>query len=59
VRQDFALPLSPYLAPGDYELRVRVLRAPYLMNRTASDYLSNEDSLHGTPVSLIHVEGGP
>jgi len=58
VRQDFVLVLSPYLAPGDYELRVRVMRTPYLMNRTVSDYLSNDDSLQGVPVSMIHVEAG-
>lgn len=58
VRQDFALPLSAYAAPGDYELYVRVVRTPYLMNRTIADYLSNDDSRQGVPVGMIRVGGG-
>ncbi|MFA4948767.1 MAG: hypothetical protein WC674_09730, partial [Candidatus Krumholzibacteriia bacterium] len=55
VRQDFALPLPASIAPGPYELRVKVIRAPYLENRSVADYLSNDDSLQGVPVGMIYL----
>jgi hypothetical protein len=57
VRQDFSLPLSRALAPGAYELRVKVRRVPYLPNRYVRDYLSNDDSLQGAPVGMIYIQG--
>ncbi|HEY5132613.1 MAG TPA: hypothetical protein VII85_02905, partial [Candidatus Krumholzibacteriaceae bacterium] len=57
VRQDFSLPLSRALAPGAYELRVKVRRVPYLANRYVRDYLSNDDSLQGLPVGMIYIQG--
>jgi hypothetical protein len=59
VRQDFALPLSRALAPGAYELRVKVDRATYLPNRLVSDYLSNDDSLQGVPIGMVYVREQP
>ena len=55
VRQDFALPLPVSVAPGPYEVRVKVIRASYLENRSAADYLSNDDSLQGVPVGMIYL----
>jgi hypothetical protein len=57
VRQDFTVALSPFLAPGAYELRVKVTRASYLPSRTVFDYLSNDDSLEGVPVGMIYIQG--
>jgi hypothetical protein len=56
VRQDFALRLPASIAPGPYEVRVMVMRAPYLENRRAADYLSNDDSLQGVPVGMIYLQ---
>ena len=56
VRQDFSLVLSPWLAPGSYEVRIKVQRAPYLANRSIPDYLSNDDSRQGVPVGMIYVQ---
>ena len=67
-RQDFAIPLSRWLASGSYEIRVSIHRLSYLPNRRASDYLLNEDSFHGelagnlrivNETSLEKVGGGP
>ena len=55
VRQDFALPLPASIVPGPYEVRVKVIRAPYLENRSVADYLSNDDSLQGVPVGMIYL----
>jgi hypothetical protein len=43
------------MAPGPYEVRVKVIRAPYLENRRVADYLSNDDSLQGVPVGMIYL----
>ena len=56
LRQDFALAIPGDLAPGTYELRVKVRRVPLLPVRTVADYLSNEDSQHGTAIALIYLE---
>jgi hypothetical protein len=56
VKQDFSFALSPWLAPGSYEVRVMVRRLPYLANRNVSDYLLNDDSLNGMPVGMIYVQ---
>jgi hypothetical protein len=55
VRQDFSLRLPASIAPGPYEVRVMVMRAPYLENRSVADYLSNDDSLEGVPVGMIYL----
>jgi hypothetical protein len=55
MRQEFALPLPASMAPGPYEVRVKVIRAPYLENRRVADYLSNDDSLQGVPVGMIYL----
>ena len=55
VRQDFALPLPASIVAGPYEVRVKVIRAPYLENRSVADYLSNDDSLQGVPVGMIYL----
>ncbi len=57
ARQDFALPLPASIAPGPYEVRVKVIRAAYLENRSVADYLSNDDSLQGVPVGMIYLRG--
>ncbi len=59
VRQDISLPLSAGMVPGDYEVHIKVIRRPYLMNRSLSDYLSNNDSLEGVAVAEIVIEGRP
>ena len=59
VRQDFSLPLSPWMAPGTYEVRIKVMRRPYLANRSISDYLSNDDSLQGVAVAEVILTGSP
>jgi len=56
VREPFALAISPWMAPGRYDLRVKVWRRAYLPNRTVSDYLSNEDSLEGSVAASIVVQ---
>jgi hypothetical protein len=58
VRQDFSLPISPWMAPGTYELRIKVLRRPYLMNRVVADYLRNDDSQQGIVVAEVTVGSG-
>ncbi|MDD4857049.1 MAG: hypothetical protein PHD74_02975 [Candidatus Krumholzibacteria bacterium] len=58
VRQDFSLPLDRSIAPGGYEVRIKVIRIPYLPVRLPSDYLRNDDSLQGVPVGMIYVQGG-
>lgn len=55
VRQDFSLPLPASIVPGPFEVRVKVIRAPYLENRSVADYLSNDDSLQGVPVGMIYL----
>ncbi|HVO77012.1 MAG TPA: hypothetical protein VMT60_03420 [Candidatus Bathyarchaeia archaeon] len=57
VRQDFSFPLSRALAPGAYELRVKVRRVPYLANRSPADYLLNDDSLEGVLAGMVYVQG--
>ncbi len=57
ARQDFALPLPASMTRGAYEVRVKVIRAAYLENRSAADYLSNDDSLQGVPVGMIYIRG--
>jgi hypothetical protein len=59
AQQDIALPLPASLAPGAYEVRIMVIRAPYLENRRLADYLSNDDSLQGVPVGMIYLRPGP
>ena len=59
MRQDFSLPLSPWMAPGTYEVRIKVMRRPYLANRSISDYLSNNDSLQGVAVAEVILTGSP
>ncbi len=59
ARQDFALPLPASLAPGAYEVLIKVIRAPYLENRRVADYLSNDDSLQGVPVGMIYLRPEP
>jgi hypothetical protein len=56
VRQRFVLPIPPALAPGAYELRIKVRRIPYLPVRTVADYLSNDDSQQGTAIGMIYVQ---
>jgi hypothetical protein len=56
VKQDFSFALSPWLAPGSYEVRVKVRRVPYLPNRSIADYLENDDSLNGVPIGMIYVQ---
>jgi hypothetical protein len=56
VRQRFALPIPRALAPGAYELRIKVRRIPYLPVRTVADYLSNDDSQQGTAIGMIYVQ---
>ena len=56
VKQDFSLALSPWLAPGPYEVRIKVYRTPYLVNRGIPDYLLNDDSLQGVPLGMIYVQ---
>jgi hypothetical protein len=55
MMQRFALPLPASIVPGPYEVRVKVIRAPYLENRRVADYLSNDDSLQGVPVGMIYL----
>lgn len=55
VRQDFALAVPEWMAPGRYEFRVKISRTPYLPNRTVADYLSNDDSFEGTRAGTITV----
>jgi hypothetical protein len=55
MRQDFTLPLPASIVPGPYEVRVKVIRVPYLENRSVGDYLSNDDSLQGVPVGMIYL----
>jgi len=57
VKQDFSFALSPWLAPGPYEVRIKVYRVPYLVNRSIPDYLLNDDSLQGVPLGMIYVQG--
>jgi hypothetical protein len=59
VRQDFSLPLSAWMAPGAYELRIKVVRRSYVTNRGLSDYLSNNDSLEGVVVAEVIIAGSP
>lgn len=54
-RQDFQIPISAWLAPGVYEVRASVSRLSYLPNRSISDYLLNEDSLHGEAVGSLEI----
>jgi hypothetical protein len=55
VRQDFALALPGLIVPGPYEIRVKVIRASYLENRSVADYLSNDDSQQGVPAGMIYL----
>ncbi len=56
VRQDFALAIPRGMAPGTYELRVKVRRVPYLPVRTVADYLENKDSAQGTAIALVYLQ---
>jgi hypothetical protein len=55
VRQEFSLVLSRWMAPGRYDIRVKIRRVPYLPNRRLADYLSNDDSMQGIPAGTIAV----
>jgi hypothetical protein len=55
VRQDVALAIPRRMAPGRYDLRVKIRRATYLPNRRIADYLSNRDSLQGMRAGTIVV----
>jgi hypothetical protein len=57
VRQDFSLPLNRSIAPGAYEVHMKVNRIRYLPVRRPSDYLRNDDSLQGVPVGMVYVRG--
>lgn len=54
--QSVRIPLSSSLAPGIYELRVKVRRKTYLPVRTIADYLMNDDSLQGNAISAVYVQ---
>lgn len=57
-RQEFAVPLSRWLAEGSYEIRMSIHRSSYLPNRTIADYLLNEDSFHGELAGYLRIANG-
>jgi hypothetical protein len=56
VGQDFSFPISRWMTPGTYEVRIKVVRLSYLPNRVLADYLSNDDSLEGIVVAEVTIE---
>lgn len=50
------LPLPPNMAPGVYQVRVRMLRLPHYPNTTLRDYLSDDDSMSGRIVARVVIE---
>ena len=56
VREDLVFPLSRWLAPGEYDVRVDLHRLPYLENRRLADFFLNEDSIYGKKVLSVRVK---
>ena len=52
-RYDVALP--PNLAPGDYDVRVRMVRVPHYPNTRLADYLHDDDGFSGPVVGRLTV----
>lgn len=59
TRQDFSLVLPERMAPGIYELRFTAHERPYLPNRRISDYLRDEDSMHGEFIKTVRIGTAP
>jgi hypothetical protein len=53
----FAVPRE--LVPGDYELRIRMVRMPHYANTRLRDYLSDDDSFNGPLVGRVRIEAPP
>lgn len=56
VRQDFAFALPGDLAPGRYEVRLKVRKIPFLPNTTISDYLTDDDSFKGELIGVLWID---
>ncbi len=50
----FAVPRE--LTPGDYEVRVRMVRMPHYANTRLRDYLSDDDLFNGPLVGHVRIE---
>jgi hypothetical protein len=50
------VPLPLNMAPGVYQVRIRMLRTPHYPNTTLQDYLSDEDAMSGRIVARVVIE---
>jgi len=55
LMENVEIPLSPWLANGDYTIRIHLHRLPYLPDRTMADYFLDEDSIYGKEVARIRI----
>ncbi|MBN1164762.1 MAG: hypothetical protein JXB45_09300 [Candidatus Krumholzibacteriota bacterium] len=56
MKQYFTLPLSPFLSPGRYDIRIKVDQRSYLANRRLADFFLNQDSQQGEFVASIVID---
>lgn len=57
VADSMQILLPADLAPGAYEVRVKMLRLPHYPNTRLRDYLSDDDQLNGARVGTVRIAG--
>lgn len=55
VQDTISIPVPLDVAPGEYEVQVRMLRQPHYPNYRIQDYFLDHDYYSGLPVGTIHV----
>jgi hypothetical protein len=59
VRDSFPVPVPAWVAPGDYQVRVRMVHQPIYPIYRLSDFFSDEDVYSGLPVATLALEVPP
>jgi len=55
MREKIIVPISPYMAEGEYSVRLDVHELPYVPNRRLRDYFLDKDSIYGVEVARIRI----
>jgi len=55
MRERIIVPISPYMAEGEYSVRLDVHELSYVPNRKLSDYFLDKDSMYGVEVARIRI----
>ena len=58
VRDSFSLTVPRDVAPGDYQVRVRMIRQPHYPNFRLGDYFYDDDYYAGVPAGELRVRDG-